>query len=113
MTERTPDDDLIREEEAEAAAAARRIGGRTGDEDEVPPEQRAVSEGGGGEAEGFELAEADLVDNAQHSDGRGEPMSDAFTPERESDLSGASYGEADHEHVSEVTDEGEGEAAGR
>ena len=58
---------------------------------------RAVYEGGGGEAEGFELAEADLVENAQHGDGRGEPLSDAFTPERESDRSDADFGEPDEE----------------
>jgi hypothetical protein len=97
MAERTPDDDLIKEEEAAAAADARRIGGRAGDEDEWDPAMRPVYEGGGGEAEGFELAEEDLVDNASHSDGRGDPLSDAFTPEAESDLSGAEYGDADQE----------------
>ena len=60
-------------------------------------EQRAVSEGGGGEAEGFELAEEDLISNASHSDGRGNPEVDAFTPESESDLAGVEYGEADEE----------------
>ena len=95
MAERTPDDDLIREEEAAAAADARRIGGVAGDEDDFDPEMRPVYEAGGGEAEGFEQAEADLVENAQHGGGRGDPMSDAFTPEAESDLSGAEYGEAD------------------
>ena len=97
MTERTPDDDLIREEEAAAASAAGQIGGVAGDEDEFEPEMRAVYEGGGGEAEGFELAEADLVENASHGDGRGDPESDAFTGEVESDRSGAEYGEADEE----------------
>ena len=66
MTERTPDDDLIREEEAAAASAAGQIGGVAGDEDEFEPEMRAVYEGGGGEAEGFEQAEADLIENASH-----------------------------------------------
>ena len=97
MPERTPDDDLIREEEAAAAADARRIGGRAGDEDEWDPAMRAVNEGGGGEAEGFELAEEDLVRNASHDDGRGNPEIDAFTGEVESDLSGVDYGEADEE----------------
>jgi hypothetical protein len=99
MTERTPDDDLIREEEAAAAAAAGGIGGTAGDEDQFEPEMRAVYEGGGGEAEGFELAEADLIENAQHGDGKGDPLSDAFTPEAESDLAGAEYGEPDSENV--------------
>ena len=102
MAERTPDDDLIREEEAAAAADARRIGGRAGDEDEFDPAMRPVSEGGGGEAEGFELAESDLIDNASHSDGRGDPLSDAFSPEAESDRSGVAYGEPDEEDTTEV-----------
>ena len=97
MAERNPDDDLIREEEAAAAADARRIGGVAGDEDDFDPEMRPVYEAGGGEAEGFEQAEADLVENAQHGDGRGDPLGDAFTPESESDLSGVEYGEADEE----------------
>ena len=97
MTERTPDDDLIREEEARAASEAAGIGGRAGDEDDFDPAMRPVYEAGGGEQEGFEQAEADLVNNATHSDGRGEPMSDAFTGEVESDRSGAEYGEPDQE----------------
>ncbi len=109
MTERTPDDDLIREEEAAAAKAAGSIGGVAGDEDEFPPEMRAVYEGGGGVSEGFELAEADLIDNASHSDGHGEPISDAFTPELESDRASVVYGEPDEEKVSEpVSDPDEG-----
>ena len=97
MAQRNPDDDLIREEEAAAAADAARIGGRAGDEDEFDPAMRAVYEGGGGEAEGFELAEADLIDNASHSDGRGNPERDAFTGEVESDRAGVEYGESDRE----------------
>jgi hypothetical protein len=102
MTERGPDDDLVAEEEAAAARAAGGIGGTAGDEDEFAPEMRAVYEGGGGDAEGFELAEADLIDNAQHGDGHGDPLRDAFRPEAESDRSGAVYGEPDEEKVDEV-----------
>jgi hypothetical protein len=103
MTEQRPDDsDLVREEEAAAAAAAANIGGVAGDEDDFDPAMRPVYEAGGGVAEGFEQAEADLVENAQHGDGRGDPLSDAFTPEAESDLSGAAYGEADEAKVHEV-----------
>ena len=98
MTERNDDtDDLVREEEAAAAAAASRIGGTAGDEDDFDPAMRPVYEAGGGVAEGFEQAEADLVENAQHGDGHGDPLSDAFTGEVESDRSGAEYGEADEE----------------
>ncbi len=103
MSEQRPnDDDTVREEEAAAAAAAGRIGGTAGDEDDFDPAMRPVYEAGGGVAEGFEQAEADLVDNAQHGDGRGDPLSDAFRPEAESDLAGASYGEGDEEKVTEV-----------
>jgi hypothetical protein len=102
MAERTPDDDLVREEEAAAAEAASRIGGVAGDEDDFDPEMRPVYEAGGGPAEGFEQAEADLIDNATHSDGHGNPEVDAFTPERESDRSSAVYGEPDEEDTTEV-----------
>ena len=105
MADRAPDDDLIREEEAAAAAEAAGIGGVAGDEDDFEPEMRAVYEGGGGEAEGFELAEQDLIDNAQHGDGHGDPLGDAFTPEAESDRGTIEYGGADEEKVTEVVDD--------
>ena len=110
MAERAPDEDLIREEEAAAAAEAAGIGGVAGDEEDFSPEMRPVYEAGGGEAEGFEQAEADLIDNAQHGDGHGDPLSDAFTPEAESDRSGAAYGEADEEKVTEVVADPEASA---
>ena len=104
MTEHRPDDDsdIVREEEAAAADAAGRIGGTAGDEDDFDPAMRPVYEAGGGVSEGFEQAEADLIDNAQHGDGRGDPLGDAFRGETESDLSGAAYGEAEEEKVTEV-----------
>jgi hypothetical protein len=102
MPERTPDDDLIREEEAAAAADAASIGGRAGDEDDVDPAMRPVYEAGGGEGEGFEQAEADLIENASHGDGRGDPEVDAFSGEAESDRSTAAYGEADEIDTTEV-----------
>ena len=55
----------------------------------------AVYEAGGGEAEGFEAAEQELVDNASHGGGRGDPIRDAMTPEVEADESTAVDGEAD------------------
>jgi len=100
--ERSDESDIVREEEAAAAAEAGRIGGVAGDEDDFDPALRPVYEAGGGVSEGFELAEADLIENAQHGDGRGDPLSDAFRPEAESDLSGATYGEGDAEKVTEV-----------
>ena len=102
MTERAPDDDRIREEEAAAAAEAAAIGGVAGDEDDFDPAMRAVYEGGGGEAEGFELAEADLIDNASHGDGHGDPLADAFGAEAEPDRSTADYGAPDEGVASEA-----------
>ena len=55
-----------------------------------------VYEAGGGEQDGWEQAERDLIENASHGDGHGNPLRDALEPEDESDLSGAEYGEADH-----------------
>ena len=60
------DEDVVAREEAAAAAEAGSIGGRrhpSADEAERP-----VSEAGGGEAEGFELAEGELRDEAEHGD---------------------------------------------
>jgi hypothetical protein len=72
-------------EQREIDAAAREaaaIGGRAGDED-LGPAQRPLVEAGEGVAEGFELAEADLIEAAQHDSDRTDPELDAFTPERE------------------------------
>ncbi len=95
--------DLETRMEREAAAAAGAIGGPPAREglpgtgEDLPEALRPVYEAGGGEAEGFELAELDLERNASHDDGTGFPEKDAFSPERESDLAGAEYGEADEE----------------
>jgi hypothetical protein len=91
-----PDDDVLVAREASVAAAeAGRIGGPApSDED---PALEPVYEAGGGEQDGWEAAEEDLIENATHGDGRGNPLRDALTPELESDRSSASYGEADEE----------------
>lgn len=84
--------DPIADEEAEAAAAeAGEIGG------DVPPVSddpawRPLAESGEGEAEGFELAEEELIDNAAHGDQKRFPESDVGEPEEPTD---AAYGEAD------------------
>lgn len=88
------DDQTVRDQEEAAAAEAGRIGGK-GSAQDLDPEEQAVAEGGGGQAEGFEQAEDALVENASHGDGTGSPEADEFTPEAESDRSGAEYGEAD------------------
>jgi hypothetical protein len=94
-------DSTVSREEANAAAEAGEIGGPTPDEpgDEA---MRPVYEAGGGEEEGFELAEADLVENATHGDPGVSPEADAFTPEEESDESTAVYGEGDEVDPTEV-----------
>jgi len=97
------DPDFITREEREAAAEARAIGGIGPDVGGVDSDEpidealRPVYEAGGGEAEGFELAERDLVRNASHDDGEGFPELDAFSPERESDLASVEYADADEE----------------
>ena len=102
--ERYDDDpDFITREERAAAAEARAIGGPASDvggadlDEQIDDALRPVYEAGGGDAEGFELAEHDLVRNASHDDGQAFPERDAFTPEREADRSTAEYGEADEE----------------
>src|SRR5205823_3113607 len=68
-------------EEIEAAAReAAAIGGRAGDED-LDPALRPLIEAGEGEAEGFELAEQDLIEAAEHGSSTADPLGDAFTPE--------------------------------
>ena len=59
---------------------------------------RAVEEAGGGEAEGFELAERELIDHASHGDGHtpSRIMRDATDEDERSD--DGLYGEADEEH---------------
>jgi hypothetical protein len=88
------DDALVAEEEAAAAAEARGIGGPAL-HDADDPAFEAVYEAGGGEAEGFEIAERELEENATHGDGRADPIGDAFTPEVESDEATVLDGEAD------------------
>jgi hypothetical protein len=87
-------DETVDREEDLAAAEAAAIGGRAGDEDQDPA-RRAVEEAGGGEAEGFEQAEADLEEHAQHGDDFRHPIGDAFTAEQESDRASAVYGDPD------------------
>jgi hypothetical protein len=60
-------------------------------------ERQAVEEAGGGEAEGFELAEQELIDHASHGDQHtpARIMRDAGPPEEPSE---SVYGESDEEH---------------
>jgi hypothetical protein len=87
--------DPIADEEADVAAAeAAEIGGPAPDDPVEDPAERPLVEGGEGEAEGFELAEAELVDNAEHGDEKGFPNRDVGQPEEPTD---AAYGEPDQE----------------
>jgi hypothetical protein len=83
-----------------AARAAGAIGGFAGDED-VDPAQRPLQEAGEGEAEGFELAEQDLVEAAETGVTWVDPVRAAF-PVESDDAPGPAYGEADQELSSEL-----------
>ena len=88
------DEKFVEHEEELAAEEAAAIGGGRPnyDSDEA---HRALEEAGEGEAEGFEDAEAELIDAASHGENRHNPADDEFPPEVESDRSGAAYGEPD------------------
>ena len=87
----------------DAAGAAARIGGSAGDE-YLDPAERPLVEAGEGEAEGFELAEEDLIDAAETGAGWADPGVDPFRSEVEIREPTAEYSEADHEDSSEVLD---------
>jgi len=97
-------DTLVAQQEAAAAAEAAAIGG-TVPADVEDPAMDPVYQAGGGEGEGWEAAEADLIENATHDDGHAEPQRDAIAPENESDRATAVYGEADHSRSSELADD--------
>jgi hypothetical protein len=99
-----------RRQEDEAAAEAAAIGAEPGrvpgrDDDLIPPGEsddparRVVEEAGGGEAEGFELAEAELVERAENVHGPS-PMVDRERVS-EDDRAEREYGESDTARTSE------------
>ena len=99
----TNDEPLVENEEDAAAAEAGAIGGDPGGQS-ADPERQAVEEAGGGVAEGFEQAEEDLVENASHGDGAGNPEANAIDNEHvEAEGSTAAYGEPDEVDATEVT----------
>ena len=85
-------DATVRREEDAAAAQAGEIGGPTPDygTDEA---DRPVYESGEGEQEGFEEAERELIEHAEHTAGEGTPRPDQMGEEAEIDR--AAYGDAD------------------
>ena len=93
MSDRPQEKGLADEETEAAAAEAAEIGGRVPVDDDDPAMQ-PLAEAGGGVAEGFELAEKDLENNAGHGDQRGFPESAVPPPEEPQT---AEYGEPDEE----------------
>jgi hypothetical protein len=100
-----------REQEEAAADEAGHIGGERDDgldyieRDSAPggisdEAWRPVEEAGGGEAEGFEEAEAELIERAENPHGPS-PIADAEDTDEEAAALDQEYGEADHEYTSE------------
>jgi hypothetical protein len=107
------DDDFVRDEEEAAAEEAAAIGGRPGDDlldadpDRFDRERseafRAVEEAGGGEAEGFELAEAELIEHATEWQ-QSSPQVDAERTDEDERAfeTRDNYGEADDEEPEDL-----------
>ena len=104
------DSEFERRQEEAAASEAAHIGGEPGkvpgydDDPTTPgisedPARRPVEEAGGGQAEGFEIAEAELIDRAENPRGPS-PYADR---ERisEDDRAETEYGESDEVRTSE------------
>ncbi len=100
-----------REQEEAAAEEAAHIGGDRDDNlDYIEADSRPagiseeawrpVEEAGGGEAEGFEEAEAELIERAENAHGPS-PLADAGDYDEEAAALDVEYGEADEEYTSE------------
>lgn len=96
------DEALIEEEEAAAAKEAAGIGG-TVPHDTDDPAQQPLIEGGEGESEGFELAEKELEDIAEHGDQHQFPTGTSPVEEAGADTT---YGEADQAIPPDGSDNG-------
>lgn len=95
------DESYVADQESEAAREAGEIGGSGGEYDGDEAD-RPLAEAGQGEAEGFELAEEELVENASHeSDSNPDPTHQAGREEA-SDPAAQSYGEADSEEIQDA-----------
>ncbi len=99
-------DTLVAQEEAAAAAEAGAIGGIVAPDSEDPALD-PVYQAGGGPQDGWDAVEEELIENATHGDGHGQPERDAISPELESDRSTAVYGESDHIAATEVVEDPE------
>ena len=101
-----PGPDRAAEEAEQAAAEAGAIGGRVSSEptgaDGAPDEaHRPLVEAGEGEAEGFELAEQELIEHASHGDEHAARRVIQDAPDESDDALAQDGGEADHERSSE------------
>jgi hypothetical protein len=104
--------DFEREQEEAAAEEARHIGGEPEDDDTAYIERdgrpagisdeawRPLQEAGEGEAEGFEEAEAELIERAENPHGPS-PQADAEGIVEDPEALDVEYGEADHEYTAE------------
>src|SRR3954462_8047803 len=104
------DSEFERKQEEAAASEAAKIGGEPGkvpgydDDPTTPgisedPARRPVEEAGGGQAEGFEIAEAELIDRAENPRGPS-PMADRELVS-EDDRAETEYGESASVRTSE------------
>lgn len=62
-------------------------------------ERIAVEEAGGGQAEGFELAERELIEHASHGDQHAPARITQDASPRSEESADAAYGEADSEQI--------------
>jgi hypothetical protein len=103
------DDDVVARETSAAAAAAGRIGGSRASEgpavEGLDEAERPLAEAGEGEAEGFELAEQELIEHASHGDLHAARRTIEDAPLEPDDARAAEGGEADFERSSEQEDE--------
>jgi hypothetical protein len=91
------DDELVRREAEAAGAEAASIGGRRSAD--ADPAKEPVAQAGGGQAEGFEEAERELMEHAEHTAGEGTPRPDQMGEETE--VERAAHGEADRPRPAE------------
>lgn len=110
MPELDRDDDLAAQEAERAGAEAGAIGGRVSSD--PPPAgggpdeaQRPLAEAGQGESEGFEQAEAALVEHASHGDQHAARQAIEDAPAESDDGLAEAGGEADREYSSELEDD--------
>jgi hypothetical protein len=101
------DRDPLADQEADRAAAeAGAIGGRVNYDAEPEGEaERPLAEAGEGEAEGFELAEQELIEHASHGDQHAARRAIEDAPDESDDARAAPDGEGDREYSTEAEDD--------